>query len=206
MEKFYSMAFFDAQNLFRHAKDAFDSDVDKEYHHPNFDPIKLHAEVAARNGLNPRLTRFYTGVPTRVENEMWAGYWSNRVLALKRAGVHVFTRDLRYHRGIMPDGSEGNIPHEKGMDVRLALDVVRCARKKEFDAAIIFSQDQDLSEVSEEVKDIAREQGRSIRVISAFPSSKAASARRGIDKTDWFRIEKELYDACVDPRDYRPKT
>ena len=32
------------------------------------------------------------------------------------------------------------------MDVRLAVDVVRMAREKLYDVALIFSQDQDLSE------------------------------------------------------------
>lgn len=205
MNNIYSMAFFDAQNLYRHAKDAFESDLTHEYHHPNFDPIKLHARVAAEMGFTPTLTRLYTGVPVALENKMWADYWNNRVLALKRAGVHVFTRELRYYPGIMADGSRGNIPHEKGVDVRLALDVVRCARKKEFDAAIIFSQDQDLSEAADEVREIAREQGRKIEIISAFPCGAEATALRGINKTHWFRMDKDFYDSCLDPKDYRSK-
>jgi uncharacterized LabA/DUF88 family protein len=38
------------------------------------------------------------------------------------------------------------VGEEKGMDVRLAVDVVRMAREKLYDVALIFSQDQDLSE------------------------------------------------------------
>ena len=26
-----------------------------------------------------------------------------------------------------------------------------------------------------------------------------------IDGTDWIRIDRALYDSCIDPRDYRPK-
>lgn len=36
---------------------------------------------------------------------------------------------------------------EKGIDLRLGLDVVRMARKGELDVAAIFSQNQDLAEV-----------------------------------------------------------
>jgi hypothetical protein len=87
------MAFFDAQNLYRHAKDAFG------HHHPNFDPIKLHAAVCASKGWRPNLVRFYSGVPGRDDpSPMWSGYWNNRVLGLKRAGVHVTTRTLRYQK------------------------------------------------------------------------------------------------------------
>ena len=86
----------------------------------------------------------------------------------------------------------------------VGLEVKSACRKKEFDAAIIFSQDQDLYEAVAEVRDIAQEQGRRIQIISAFPASETASTKRGIDKTDWFPFDKAFYDACLDPRDYRP--
>ncbi|OQX00276.1 MAG: hypothetical protein BWK73_49025 [Thiothrix lacustris] len=198
------MAFFDVQNLFRHAKDAFQIAPGDGYHHPNFDPLKLHLEVAKKKGLNPNLTRFYTGIPIRSESEMWDGYWSSRTLSLKRSHVLVETRKLRYHTETRPDGTLYKVPQEKGIDIRIALDLVRCTRKKEFDAAIIFSQDQDLSEAVKEMKDIAKSQNRKIEIISAFPSSASASGERGINGTTWFKIEKSLYDTCLDHRDYRP--
>jgi hypothetical protein len=200
----YSMAFFDVQNLFRHAKDAFQATPGDGYHHPNFDPLKLHLKIAGEIGTKPTLTRFYTGIPPASESEMWSGYWSNRVLALKRAGVFVETRKLRYHTEELPDGTAYKVAQEKGIDIRISLDLVSCTRRKEFDVAIIFSQDQDLSEAVAEVRDIAREQGRTIRIVSAFPESTLATVRRGIDKTDWFRFDKALYDSCIDPHDYRP--
>jgi hypothetical protein len=200
----YSMAFFDVQNLFRHAKEAFQVTPGDGYHHPNFDPLKLHRKVSESFGFKPNLTRFYTGVPPQSESEMWSGYWNNRVLALKRAGIIVETRKLRYHIDTLPDGTLKKVPQEKGIDIRISLDLVSCTRRKEFDVAIIFSQDQDLSEAAKEVREIAKEQERLIRIISAFPESSIASASRGIDKTDWFRFDKTFYDTCVDPRDYRP--
>lgn len=122
-QKEYAMAFFDAQNLFRHAKAAFG------YHHPNFDPKKLHNAVCDHFGWTPNLTRFYTGVPEAQKSQMWSQYWNNRVIALKRACVSVTTRKLRYHSEIVEpeDGSQKKIEtsHEKGIDVRIALDIVR---------------------------------------------------------------------------------
>ena len=181
----YSMAFFDVQNLFRHAKEAFGDG----YHHPNFEPLKLHRKVAENFGYKTNLTRFYTGVPPQSESAMWSGYWSNRVLALKRAGVFVETRKLRYHTETFDDGTIKKIAQEKGIDIRISLDLVRCTRKKEFDVAILFSQDQDLGEAVLEVMEIAKEQGRSIKIISAFPTSSDASTARGIDRTEWFRFD-----------------
>jgi hypothetical protein len=72
--------------------------------------------------------------------------------------------------------------------------------------AVIFSQDQDLSEVAEEIRTIAQEQDRWIKIVSAFPFSPTSRNRRGIEKTDWIRIDRALYGACLDRRDYRPKT
>jgi hypothetical protein len=89
--------------------------------------------------------------------------------------------------------------------VRLALDLVSRARKRQFDIALIFSQDQDLQEVVQEIADIAKEQDRWIRVVCAFSSGPKASSGRGIDKTEWFKMDQEFYDKCLDPWDYRPK-
>lgn len=107
----------------------------------------------------------------------------------------------------MPDGTTHTFlaGEEKGIDVRLALDVIRMAHRKEYDVAVIFSQDQDLSEVAEEIRAIAREQDRWIKVACAFPFSPTTRNRRGIDKTDWIRIDRATYDACLDRRDYRPR-
>jgi uncharacterized LabA/DUF88 family protein len=205
------MAFIDGQNLYQHAKEAFG------YHHPNYDPVKLHHSVCAAKGWRPTLTRFYTGVPSQTEAPMWAAYWSNRVLALKRAGVAVTTRPIRYRKEwildengdpvLESDGTRKAIttPQEKGIDVRLALDLVALARKRQYDIALIFSQDQDLQEVVQEIKDISKEQNRPIDVACAFPSGPNASSGRGIDKTDWFRMDQAFYDQCLDHRDYRPK-
>lgn len=198
------MAFFDVQNLFRHAKDAFQEFGQSGYHHPNFDPIKLHRKVAEHLGCTPTLTRFYTGVPPPSQSEMWSGYWANRVRSLKRAGVLVETRKLRYHTEMMPDGSLRSIPQEKGIDIRISLDLVACTRRNEFDVAIIFSQDQDLSEAVAEAYETAKSHNRTIKFVSAFPQSKLASSSRGIDRTTWYQFDKAFYDACVDHYDYRP--
>lgn len=196
----YAMAFIDGQNLFRHAMTTFG------HYHPNYDPIKLHKAVCAANGWTPNLVRFYTGTPSHQANEMWHGYWANRVLAMKRSGIHVTTRQIKYSdETVINDGKEitASVPREKGIDVRLALDVVSLARKKQFNVAVIYSQDQDLAEIVSEVKEIAKEQNRWVKVACAFPFGPNSSYRRGIDGTDWFKMDREFYDACLDERDYR---
>ncbi len=198
-----AIAFFDGQNLYRHAKEAFG------HHHPNYDPKKLFGAICACEGWEGRGVRFYTGTPNRQHSEMWHGYWVNRLLAMRRAGIVVESRRVRYqpYEVELPDGSVGTeyIPQEKGIDLRLGLDVVRLARTSQFDIAVIFSQDQDLAEVVKEVKDIARDTGRWIRVVSAYPVSPAATAKRGINGAEWYRMDQAFYNACLDERDYRPR-
>ncbi|MFP4029608.1 MAG: hypothetical protein ACLFWL_17655 [Candidatus Brocadiia bacterium] len=68
-----------------------------------------------------------------------------------------------------------------------------------------FGQDQDLSEVADEVKQISMDQGRWIKVACAFPCSPTSRNTRGINGTDWIKISRDVYDACLDPTDYRQK-
>lgn len=196
-----AMAFFDGQNLYRHAKDAFG------HTHPNYDPKKLHEAVCQQHGWIPNLVRFYTGIPDVKDDAMWASYWTKRKLTMDREGIHITTRPLRYHGQDVYDENGVKkqilVGHEKGIDVRLALDIVSTARTKQWDVAVIFSQDQDLCEVAIEVKAIARQQDRWIKICCPFPSGPKASSRRGINGTDWFQMDETFYNSCIDVRDYR---
>lgn len=198
-----AVSFIDGQNLYRHAKDAFG------HHHPNYDPLKLSEAVCRAHGWMSRGVRFYTGTPSAERSPMWHGYWERRLLAMRRAGITVYSRPIRYRTETihLPNGNtvESEFGQEKGIDLRLGLDVVRLAARGELDVAVIYSQDQDLVEVADEIRAISRSQGRWLKVVSAFPWAAGATTRRGIDKTDWLRIEQATYDACLDDRDYRPK-
>jgi uncharacterized LabA/DUF88 family protein len=198
-----TVAFFDGQNLFRHAKDAFG------HYHPNYDPIKLTDAICALKGWQRQGVRFYTGVPDAVRDPPWHAYWSNRLLQMRRAGILVTTRPIRYRDQVIvhPDGSKKIVttPQEKGIDVRLALDIVRLAYSNQYDAGLIFSQDQDLSEVAQEVAQVAKTQQRWIKLACAFPAGSLAKSARGIDRTEWIPMDRNFYDSCLDPKDYRPK-
>jgi hypothetical protein len=195
-----AVAFIDGQNLFHAARAAFG------YNAPNYDAHALAVSVGQRHGWAVAETRFYTGMPDEADNLFWHTYWSRQLSVMGKGGVRVFSRPLRYQnkRVVLPDGTERHyvIGVEKGIDVRLAIDVIRLAHRRAFDVALIFSQDQDLSEVAREIREIAREQDRWVKVASAFPFSAACRSRRGIDRTDWIRIERTDYDACLDRRDY----
>jgi hypothetical protein len=97
-----------------------------------------------------------------------------------------------------------SVGREKGIDIRLALDIVRDALDNLFDVALVFSQDQDLSEVAQELRSVTKRESRWIKMASAFPSSPTMRNRRGINGTDWITFDRAAYDACIDPTDYRP--
>ena len=103
-------------------------------------------------------------------------------------GIVSYTRPLRYRNQTiaLPDGSSTTVlvGQEKGIDVRIALDIVRLARSGDYDVALVIIQDQDLSEVADEIRAIAREHERWIKIASAFPSSPTSTNRRGINSTD----------------------
>ena len=197
-----AVSFFDGQNLFHHARAAFG------YNHPNYDPVKLADAVCLARGWVNRGVRFYTGVPDVGRDPEWYWYWQRRFLGMHRRGITVTARRLRYRieSVTLPDGTKQEriiARQEKGIDLRIGLDVVRMARQDELDVAVIFSQDQDLAEVADEIRHIARVENRWLKIASAYPISPTASARRGINKTDWFRMDRAFYDACLDPQDYR---
>jgi hypothetical protein len=110
---------------------------------------------------------------------------------LSRQGVVVYRQEL------------SSLGQEKGIDVRLAVELVQATYKQLYDVAIIVSQDADLAPAVALAREIAQEQNRSIDIESAFP---LVPGRRhfGIPNTTWVPIDKATYDTCLDLSDYRP--
>ena len=198
-----AIAFVDGQNLFYAAKIAFG------FAYPNYDVLALASAVCLRQNWNLVQTRFYTGIPDPSDDPFWNHFWTAKLAQMGRQKVHVYSRPLRYRNQTfqLPGGLTHTflVGQEKGVDVRLALDIVGRAYQKAYDVALVFSQDQDLSEVAEELRVISQNQNRWIKMASAFPSSPASPNRRGINRTDWIKIDRATYNACLDTRDYRPK-
>jgi uncharacterized LabA/DUF88 family protein len=196
-------AFFDGQNLFYAAKEAFG------YSYPNYNPRLLTEKICASKGWTVSGVYFYTGVPTEDDKPSWNHFWTMKLSTMGRQGIHTFSRPLRYRNQtiILVDGTLASalVGQEKGVDVRIALDVVRFALEGKYDVALIFSQDQDLTEAVQDVRKISTLQNRWIRLACAFPVSPTVPKARGINATDWIRIDRALYDSCIDRTDYRQK-
>lgn len=198
-----AVAFVDGQNLFHSAREAFG------YRFPNYDPVALARAACTGRPWTVSQVRFYTGVPNPTDNAFWDHFWTAKCAAMGRQGVVVYTRRLRYHSWMvtLPDGTEHTIVlgEEKGIDVRIALDVIRLAHRRAYDVGIVFSQDQDLAEVAPEIQAIAKEQRRWIKLASAFPIGSDSRNPRGVNGTDWIKLDRAAYDQCLDPGDYRPR-
>ena len=196
-----TIAFVDGQNLFHAAREAFG------YTYPNYNPLALAKRICHDQGWHLDQTRFYTGIPAASDNAHWHHFWTAKLAVLGYRGVHVYARPLRYRNKQvqLPNGSTHTFlgGEEKGIDVRIALDVMRLAHSKTYDVGLVFSQDQDLSEVADEIRVIARQQSRWIKLASAFPSSPTSRNRRGINGTDWIEISRAVYVTCLDLKDYR---
>lgn len=198
-----TIAFIDGQNLFYSVKQAFG------YSFPNYDPQPLAEKVCDPKAWDLTQTNFYTGIPDAQDNAVWNHFWTAKMAVMGTRGVKTFTRPLRYrHQTIqMPDEKATTIlvGQEKGIDIRIALDMVRLARENQYDVALLFSQDQDLSEAVNEIKNISVNQNRWIRIACAFPASPVYKNTRGIAGTEWVKIDRQTYDNCIDSNDYRSK-
>jgi uncharacterized LabA/DUF88 family protein len=198
-----AITFIDGQNLYHCAREAFGIS------HPNYDVRKLSEMVCQAGGWSLRQVRFYTGYPSQRDDPFWGYFWQRKLLAISRQNVFKFARPLRYRtRQITSEAGDDvsvRVAEEKGIDVRIAIDLIRMALDDEYDVAIIFSQDQDLSEATDEIKKIARTTGRWIKVVCAYPIGPGTLNARGINGTDWFKISEDQYSACVDDTDYRMK-
>ena len=195
-----TLVLIDGQNLFHLAKTAWTTHGVKTpapYGWPSYDVGKLANALTNRlPGRHLVEIRFYTGVPNPRLGEKqrrWYEFWNNKLRNLRQQGVYVYRG--RVSRGLQ----------EKGVDVSLAIDLVQATHESRFDCAIIVSQDWDFGPAARLAKSIAKTQGRSIEIESAFPVGPCSASRRGVPGTTWVHIDKTTYDACFDPTDYRPK-
>ena len=139
-------------------------------------------------------TRFYTGVPNPQigpEERRWHAFWSNKIRALRSAGVYVY-------RGRINRSGE-----EKGVDVCIAVDLVHATHEMRFETAILVSQDHDFVPAVRLAKIIAREQGRVVQIESAFPRLPRQRRSHQIPGTIAVPLDQDTYDSCYDPTDYR---
>jgi uncharacterized LabA/DUF88 family protein len=190
-----TILFFDGQHLFRSAKDAWQphpSIGSTNYTYPSYDVIKLSNTLVSKDPQRIiKQIRFYTGVPESNINAHWHRFWSNKLRYLKSQGVETFK------------GRINSAQQEKGVDVRIAIDLIRLTYECKYDVAMIVSQDADFGPAVQLAKEIARDQGRYLTFESCYPTPTGTTNTRGIPGTIWIEIDRATYDSCFDPIDYR---
>ena len=191
-----TLVLIDGQNLYHLARKAWASGPKSPYARPSYDVKKLaHALVSRIPGRTLTEIRFYTGVPDPAigpSQLLWHGFWSNKIRYLKSQGIYVY-------RGRVNAGGE------KGVDVSLALDLVRATYDRQYEAAIIVSQDSDFGPAVRLGKEVAKAQARWLTFESYFPVGPGSLSKRGVPGTTWVPIDQATYDGCHDPKDYRQK-
>ena len=195
-----TIVFFDGQNIYHLAKNLWSSShigSNNPYSYPSYD-VELLAHFLVNQVPNRILKqiRFYTGVPNpnfSGKHKFWYTFWNSKSAYLKSRGIYIY-------RGRINEGGQ-----EKGVDVNLAIDLIELTYDKQYDVAIIVSQDWDFGGAVKMAKRIAKSQGRMLTFASAFPYSPTKSkTSRGVPGTSWIQILKSDYDSCIDSRDYRP--
>lgn len=193
-----TIVFLDGQNLYRSAKDAWGlgcTSSTYQYTWPSFDVEKLSTTLASKpSGRVLSQIRFYTGVPRRDQDAQWYDFWGRKLEYLENQGIEVYRGRINEHQ------------QEKGVDVKLSVDLIRLTYEKRYEVAIIVSQDRDFEPAIQLAKEIARDQHRQLVFESHFPVGLGSHSKRGIPGTTWMPIDKNTYDACLDPRDYRTPT
>jgi uncharacterized LabA/DUF88 family protein len=197
--------FIDGQNLYLSAKRAFGP------RYPDFHIPALGRHLSDRVSSDPDpVIRFYVGMPVARFSPMWTTFWTNKLAATRAAGVEVTTRELRYLTETDPHAPGGVrvlSAREKGIDLRLALDVMSAARRPDCANILIVSRDQDFREVIGDIRAMTALTRREIGLWSAFPEVRDAPAlNRGVDGTRELRITQDAYDLLRDPADYRVRS
>lgn len=193
-----TIVFFDGQNLYRSAKDAWRLQPTANtyvYTWPSYDVEKLAAVLISKTpGRTLTQIRFYTGVPRLDQNAQWHDFWRRKLEHLGNQGIEVYKGRINEHQ------------QEKGVDVKISVDLIRLTYERRYDLAIIVSQDRDFEPAIKLAKEIAKDQHRRLVFESHFPVGPGSHSDRGIPGTQWNPIDKVTYDACLDPQDYRTLT
>lgn len=136
---------------------------------------------------NRRLVRtyLYTGKIERPPNDHWQqrqqGQQKMLAALAQEPLVEVRLGRLRF-------GDDG-VPRQKGVDVPLALDMLRFALKGNYDTAILVSGDGDFADIVRMVKD----EGRKVELVT-FPDSRSWALLEACDIA--VQVTPELLDGC----------
>ena len=122
-----TVAFFDGQNLLYAGEEGV------RLHLAELRPAGIDRGRLRFRGWTPGQTCFYTGLPSVRDDRFWNHFWTAKLASMGKRGIHTFSRHLKYPtkrcRFRAAVRQAVLVGQEKGIDIRIALDVVRMARK-----------------------------------------------------------------------------
>lgn len=150
--------FIDYQNVYSRCRAAFNLPAEDRTA-GQVSPVKVGRLIATRMP-DTRLEKVfvYRGLPDKRKDGYGYAAVRRHTAAWEAQGVEVVTRPLQY--------IEDEPPREKGIDVHLAIDVVRTALSSDFEVIAIFSGDSDLAPVAEFVFDRYPESGVRLNLVA----------------------------------------
>ena len=194
----------DYQNAYMGAREAFDLLNSPSHVDGQFRPLALARLIAARHPSYPgaKLRKLahvaiYRGLPSRARDP--SGYGATRKqIAAWRSEFNTLPESVTSHIECRPLSYAGGRPHEKGIDVLLALDLAFGAEHDDWDVVVLFSADSDLRPALERAASFG-----TICEIAGWAGRGPRQSRASY--VSWeHRLRQRDYNAVQDSRDYRP--
>jgi uncharacterized LabA/DUF88 family protein len=184
----------DWQNIYKCARDAFGL-TDEGSIAGTIDPLKLARHLTSSVSPDGRLqeVRIYRGRPDNVKDSIGYAAWRSQTAAWKSTmGESLIERyrDLKYR---------GDEVMEKGIDVWLAIDLVKLAMDKEVDRAIVVSSDTDLLPAIELADEIS---GGPFVEVAGWVGDHPSAAILSVDGVPRRQLGRTLYERFRDETDY----
>jgi uncharacterized LabA/DUF88 family protein len=200
------VVFVDGQNLYHACR--------RHFGHGYCHPHLLALELAQGRELVE--VRFYTGVHDPRVHPLAHAVVSRRLEAMRQNGVWTYTHPLKYSEEEAVDHAVPACDHgfwkvdtlrkgrEKGIDLRIGLDMLRLARQGAYDVAVLVSQDTDLNQAVEELLLLRDELDRWLAVENAVPYSPASGRPlfRLMSCRRWHVIDGAMFGGVRDDTDY----
>lgn len=203
------VVFIDGQNFYNDCKRVFG--------HGETHPHLLAQELCSSAVGGPNRTlqevRFYTGIHGPRRDPKMNSYMQRRLSAMQKNGVTTISRPLKYSEEVVEDrhkrGQYKKIwkGREKGIDVRLALDMVIYAMINKYDIASLVSRDSDLEEAINDVFLIRKAFERWITVENVLCCETTISGKSkplpGLDPPmRTIHFDQDFFDKIRDDTDY----
>jgi uncharacterized LabA/DUF88 family protein len=207
------MVFVDGQNLYKSCK--------KIFGHPLAHPHLLAQHLAGPRTRNRVACRFYTGRPDQnIPGErVKVRNLDRRLDGMRRVGVTVVTRKLRYHwdwghQEELPSPQAGarpqtvtlrpwQRPQEKGVDLAIALELIEFVLTDSCDVVIVVSLDRDLAEIPRALQNLRRLLPHPVRLEAAVPVRAGLRYPKTLDGFHHtHQITPDLFERVRDNTDY----